>query len=77
MKNGEETWKRPKLWDHEKNALIDAIAVLQSVKDYGVNVQPNTISTLKTMLGLKGEFPQYMNDAIAEMVDKYPEHGKE
>lgn len=65
----EETFRR-KLHDHEKNAIIDALAILETVEDAKNHIQDGTIDTLRAMVGIRGTFPQYMNDAIAECVEK-------
>jgi hypothetical protein len=63
-----ETFRR-KLHGHEKNALIDALAILTSIPEAKKHLEPNTIDTMRTMIGLKGVMDESMNKAIAEGVE--------
>ena len=58
--------KMKNLQDHQEAALIDALAILNNVKRLGIEVQPNTISSIEAMLGVKGMIPDIINLAIDE-----------
>jgi len=69
--------KVSKLWNHEKDAVIDALAILETVPEARKQVQPGTIDKLRAMAGLPEVIEDYMNKAIGEMIDNYPAHGRE
>lgn len=67
---------RNELPPHSKEAIIDAIAILETVPEAKNMAQEHTVSHLKALVGIKGVMPQYMNDAIAEGVEREKEEKK-
>ena len=42
-----------KLWNHEKEAVKDALACVMTIKEQGGEVEEGTINTLRAMIGLE------------------------
>ena len=55
-----------KLWNHEKEAIEEALACAMTIKAQSGDVKDSTINTLRAMLGLKDKIDDSMNKAIAE-----------
>jgi len=61
---------RRKLHNHEAQALKEALACMEALCDNGIQVDENAMSTLRAMLGIRGTMPDYLNEAIAECVER-------
>ncbi len=59
-----------KLYDHQIDAIIDAIATIENIEMASKVIKPSTTSILRGIIGLRGEMPEYMNKVIAEFTEK-------
>ena len=64
---------------HVQEALLDAISTLETLEKFYDVLKPNenTVSTLKSMLGIRETISDVMNAAIADQVEKYNTNSKE
>jgi len=60
---------RRKLHDHETKALTEALACMNTLLNAGAEVDAQSVSTIRAMLGIKGTMDESMNKAIAECVE--------
>lgn len=60
---------RRKLHDHETKALTEALACMNTLISQGAEVDEQSHSTIKAMLGIRETISDSMNKAIAEGVE--------
>lgn len=58
-----------KLYPHQEKALAEALACMNTLISQGVEVDTQSIDTVRAMLGIKGMISDSMNKAIASMVE--------
>ena len=58
-----------KLYPHEKKALTEALACMNTLISTGVEVDREAHRTIKAMLGIRETISSSMNAAIASMVE--------
>ena len=66
-----------KLWNNEKEAVIDALTCVMTIKEQGGEVEEGTVNTLRAMLGLEPKIEDHMNKAIAEQYENERQAKKE
>ncbi len=66
-----------KLWNHEKDAVAEALICVMTIKAQGGDVGEDTVNTLRAMLGLKPKIEDHMNAAIAEQYENERQAKKE
>ena len=61
---------RRKLHNHERKALTEALACMNTLTAQGVEVDTQAVDTIKAMLGIRGVMPKHINEAIAECTER-------